>query len=318
MDALKLFVSSYRQKPLVGSGSGQYITGDNSCSGLRKNVSQLEAAPKFGNPIEYSGATSTEVSTSLSSKQKRQTAETTFVELLTSDLGGSEFELSEYELQVVFQYLRDIRKPCTFFGESDSARLIRCRSYSPKVDAEVFLGVSAELCDVPNTGHDMVLSDLSGSVWTDDYGMESIGVVKTWFRNALQDWRTSLIAVHSAESFSVRLDPSDDAVLYIRTVECLDNYMRRWSTGDIDQKVLLAVCRITKAAQGGDINMANEEFLQLSIGSAPWPIGVGNWGIQERAANDKISAHEHTLKDEVTRKFVQSVKRLLSRQTHRT
>ncbi|KAI8853516.1 hypothetical protein BC829DRAFT_424649 [Chytridium lagenaria] len=51
---------------------------------------------------------------------------------------------------------------------------------------------------------------------------------------------------------------------------------------------------------------ANASYLQLSIGNAPWPIGVTMVGIHERSAREKIHASQvaHVLNDEVQRKWI--------------
>jgi hypothetical protein len=59
---------------------------------------------------------------------------------------------------------------------------------------------------------------------------------------------------------------------------------------------------------------ANDSYLRLSIGNAPWPIGVTMVGIHERSAREKISTDQvaHVLNDEVSRKYIQSLKRYVS------
>lgn len=75
---------------------------------------------------------------------------------------------------------------------------------------------------------------------------------------------------------------------------------------------------------------ANDSYLRLSIGNAPWPIGVTMVGcvdtlfptsftyitldsIHERSAREKISSDQvaHVLNDEVSRKYIQSLKRYI-------
>ena len=55
-------------------------------------------------------------------------------------------------------------------------------------------------------------------------------------------------------------------------------------------------------------------WLVLTIGNAAWPIGVTSVGIHERAAREKIYDNKvgHVLNDEVSRKYIQAVKRLLT------
>jgi hypothetical protein len=56
---------------------------------------------------------------------------------------------------------------------------------------------------------------------------------------------------------------------------------------------------------------ANDVYLKLAIGNAPWPIGVTHVGLHERSAREKIShvmnssSQAHIMNDEATRKFFQ-------------
>ena len=57
-------------------------------------------------------------------------------------------------------------------------------------------------------------------------------------------------------------------------------------------------------------------YVKVSIGNAPWPIGVTNVGIHERKAREKIghqfNGGAHIMNDEASRKFLQGTKRLLT------
>eukprot|EP01100_Stratorugosa_tubuloviscum_P005568 TRINITY_DN247_c0_g1_i1.p1 TRINITY_DN247_c0_g1~~TRINITY_DN247_c0_g1_i1.p1 ORF type:complete len:359 (+),score=133.04 TRINITY_DN247_c0_g1_i1:161-1237(+) len=59
---------------------------------------------------------------------------------------------------------------------------------------------------------------------------------------------------------------------------------------------------------------ANDIYLRLAIGNAPWPIGVTMVGIHERSAREKIFTNHvaHILNDERQRKYIQSIKRLIT------
>jgi len=55
---------------------------------------------------------------------------------------------------------------------------------------------------------------------------------------------------------------------------------------------------------------ANDSYLRMSIGNAAWPIGVTSVGIHERSAREKITDNvAHVLNDEISRKYIQAVKR---------
>ena len=63
-----------------------------------------------------------------------------------------------------------------------------------------------------------------------------------------------------------------------------------------------------------DYLAATDSYIKLAIGNSPWPIGVTMVGIHERSAREKIHANgvAHVMNDETTRKYLQSVKRLMT------
>jgi len=89
---------------------------------------------------------------------------------------------------------------------------------------------------------------------------------------------------------------------------------RRFEKGDLDDAVLGPVVEIVLAAQERRYVDANDGYLRLSIGKAAWPIGVTMVGIHERSAREKLHNGErgHVMGDEVTRKYLQSIKRCLT------
>ena len=70
---------------------------------------------------------------------------------------------------------------------------------------------------------------------------------------------------------------------------------------------------VTKC-RGRDYLAAFDKYIKLAIGNAPWPIGVTMVGIHERSAREKIHTNSvaHIMNDETTRKYLQSVKRLMT------
>ncbi|KAK4774451.1 hypothetical protein SAY86_009386 [Trapa natans] len=79
---------------------------------------------------------------------------------------------------------------------------------------------------------------------------------------------------------------------------------------DICQALML----IVKCCMKRDYLAAMDHYIRLSIGNAPWPIGVTMVGIHERSAREKIYTNSvaHIMNDETTRKYLQSVKRLMT------
>nr|ASF90189.1 hypothetical protein SPAR05829 [Bartheletia paradoxa] len=78
--------------------------------------------------------------------------------------------------------------------------------------------------------------------------------------------------------------------------------------------VLNRMAEIIYYMQKREYQRANDSYLRMSIGNAAWPIGVTMVGIHERAAREKISNDQiaHVLNDETSRKYIQSLKRLMT------
>ncbi|KAL6978531.1 hypothetical protein U1Q18_020199 [Sarracenia purpurea var. burkii] len=79
---------------------------------------------------------------------------------------------------------------------------------------------------------------------------------------------------------------------------------------DIRQALLLMV----ECCMRRDYLAAMDHYIRMAIGNAPWPIGVTMVGIHERSAREKIYTNSvaHIMNDETTRKYLQSVKRLMT------
>jgi pre-mRNA-splicing factor 18 len=63
-----------------------------------------------------------------------------------------------------------------------------------------------------------------------------------------------------------------------------------------------------------DYIQAHEAYLRMAIGNAPWPLGVTMVGIHARTGREKIFAQNvaHVMNDEVQRKYIQGLKRLMT------
>ena len=78
--------------------------------------------------------------------------------------------------------------------------------------------------------------------------------------------------------------------------------------------VLTLIGEMIYAMQMRDYVKANDAYLRLAIGNAPWPIGVNSVIIHERTSQSRISSNQvaHVLNDEVGRKWIQMLKRLIT------
>ena len=82
----------------------------------------------------------------------------------------------------------------------------------------------------------------------------------------------------------------------------------------ISESVIDHLMEIVTFLQMREYVKANDAYIRLSIGNAPWPIGVTMVCIHERSARERIHSNQvaHVLNDERQRKWIQSIKRLIS------
>jgi len=100
----------------------------------------------------------------------------------------------------------------------------------------------------------------------------------------------------------------------VQSGEYLKPLFKQLRQRNLPSDMLARLAEIMYYMQMRQYQRANDSYLRLSIGSAPWPIGVTMVGIHERSAREKISTDQvaHVLNDEVSRKYIQSIKRLLT------
>ncbi|KAI9315259.1 Prp18 domain-containing protein [Dichotomocladium elegans] len=104
------------------------------------------------------------------------------------------------------------------------------------------------------------------------------------------------------------------AVMQKQTHDYMAPLLRQLKKRTLEPDILARVAEITHHMQHRRYRDAQDSYLQLSIGNAPWPIGVTMVGIHERSAREKIFSSQvaHVLNDETSRKWIQSIKRLMT------
>ncbi|KAG9315097.1 pre-mRNA-splicing factor [Chiua virens] len=104
------------------------------------------------------------------------------------------------------------------------------------------------------------------------------------------------------------------AATQVQSAEYLNPLFKTLRSRSLPSDMLVRMAEIVHYMQKRQYQKANDAYLRLSIGNAPWPIGVTMVGIHERSAREKISTDQvaHVLNDEVSRKYIQSLKRLLT------
>lgn len=104
------------------------------------------------------------------------------------------------------------------------------------------------------------------------------------------------------------------AAMQLQSAEYLKPLFKSLRKRQLEPDVLQGLAEIVYYMQKREYLKSNDSYLRLSIGNAPWPIGVTMVGIHERSGREKIFSNNvaHVLNDEVSRKYIQSLKRLLT------
>ncbi|KAJ3346147.1 mRNA splicing protein prp18 [Entophlyctis luteolus] len=137
-------------------------------------------------------------------------------------------------------------------------------------------------------------------------------LIGAYFKKLLLVWERTLNDRDDVEKGSTKGRLA--TVTRAQTSEYLKPFFIQLKRGTLEADVIARVTEICMHMQEREYLKANDAYLRLSIGNAPWPIGVTMVGIHERSGREKISSSQvaHGLNDETQRKWIQSIKRLIT------
>ncbi|KAB8295772.1 hypothetical protein EYC80_008595 [Monilinia laxa] len=197
--------------------------------------------------------------------------------------------------------LREMGHPAKLFAESHKQRLRRYKK----------LGVVMTTGPIPTTLVLVEEKDMKvETVPKDEEGRKYLfRQLASYFTMVLGEWEQAL-EKEKRDTFASKAAYN----AMVQSKQNMTPLFRKFEKGDLDEGVLEPIVEIVKAAQEKRYVDANDGYLRLSIGKAAWPIGVTMVGIHERSAREKLHESDkgHVMGDEITRKFLQSIKRCLS------
>jgi len=102
---------------------------------------------------------------------------------------------------------------------------------------------------------------------------------------------------------------------YTQTNVYLKPLLRKLKNKSIPEDILDSLIDITKCLLQRNYLRASDAYLTMAIGNAPWPIGVTMVGIHARTGREKIFSKNvaHVMNDETQRKYIQALKRLMTK-----
>ncbi|KAJ5157956.1 Prp18 [Penicillium coprophilum] len=219
----------------------------------------------------------------------------------------------DIEEEELIAKLREMNAPIQLFGEDYRARLRRYRRLVQRAaipKKKVTDGpIPTTLEPVPG-GQMIIPAKIPRDQENRLFLFRQLG---SYFNMVLSEWEMALAKrdVSVRESFQGK--QAYNAMIQSR--ENMTPLFRLFEKADLEDGLLEPIVEIVHKAQQRRYVDANDAYLRVSIGKAAWPIGVTMVGIHERSAREKLHQSDqqaHILSDEITRKYLQSIKRCLS------
>uniref|UniRef100_A0A4W3J443 Pre-mRNA-splicing factor 18 n=1 Tax=Callorhinchus milii TaxID=7868 RepID=A0A4W3J443_CALMI len=255
-----------------------------------------------------------------------------------------ELELAEEKLpmtlsrQEVIRRLRERGEPIRLFGESEYEAFQRLRKIeilAPEVNKGLRNDLKAALDKIDQQylneivvgqepGEEEGQNDLKvHEENTTIEELEALGRTSLGQGNDHEDMEiiTKFILGVWAKDLNSREDYSKCSVqgklasaTHKQTESYLKPLFRKLRKKNLPQDIKESITDIIKFMLQREYVKANDAYLQMAIGNAPWPIGVTMVGIHARTGREKIfSKHvAHVLNDETQRKYIQGLKRLMT------
>eukprot|EP00927_Polykrikos_kofoidii_P063632 TRINITY_DN58485_c0_g1_i1.p1 TRINITY_DN58485_c0_g1~~TRINITY_DN58485_c0_g1_i1.p1 ORF type:complete len:451 (+),score=143.46 TRINITY_DN58485_c0_g1_i1:98-1450(+) len=150
--------------------------------------------------------------------------------------------------------------------------------------------------------------------------MDKCDFIRAWARKSLKAWEKELAEVPEGEKKTSKVKQMVAAHRQVR--RDVRPLQRRLKMYVVEGWLLDKIHNIVAKADEREYRSAAEAYLDLSIGKAAWPVGIGCGG--SMLMEDAIGLHDKfnrnaqvkdiafALNDDVTRKFVQALKRLMN------
>ncbi|KAL2634373.1 hypothetical protein R1flu_005852 [Riccia fluitans] len=136
--------------------------------------------------------------------------------------------------------------------------------------------------------------------------------ILVFFKRLLQEWEQELEDRPEAEKRTGR--GKSIVATFKQCARYLKPLFKMCRKRMLPDDIRIALMIVVNCCLKRDYLTAMDQYIKLAIGNAPWPIGVTMVGIHERSAREKIYTNSvaHIMNDETTRKYLQSIKRLMT------
>ncbi|CAA0815535.1 splicing factor Prp18 family protein [Striga hermonthica] len=136
--------------------------------------------------------------------------------------------------------------------------------------------------------------------------------ILVFFKKLLNEWNDELNEMGEAEKRTAK--GKSMVATFKQCARYLNPLFKFCRKKVLPDDIRQALMYIVDCCMRRDYLAGMDHYIKLAIGNAPWPIGVTMVGIHERSAREKIYTNSvaHIMNDETTRKYLQSIKRLMT------
>lgn len=245
----------------------------------------------------------------------------------------------------VIRRLRERGQPIRIFGESDEDAYLRLKQLEisepdtsngmvndfkaamDKVNEEINKNCERSL-DTTGNRNDVSISNLNTNIeemqslvselsptnnQNDDRSLaKDCEIISKFLRFILESWGKELNArpIHEKTSQAGKTI----SARYTSTRANLKPLFKLLKKNTINRDILRQLKLIARELVNRNYTQATCHYIDMSVGNAPWPMGVTMVGIHDRTGREKISQNNiaHALNDETQRKYIQGIKRLMT------
>ncbi|KAF9113590.1 mRNA splicing protein prp18 [Mortierella sp. AM989] len=307
-----------RERQLALEKEAKHKSGAAKSTSLSPSSSSAQGTPSS----QTSSPKDNEASPSLSSSIPLSTTEEAVASAATFNIQPEE----------VVRRLRARGQPIRLFAETDQQRKIRLRALELVEDrsegqrndfmramenAETGLHMEALGKDSKekkvkvDPTKDLDTKEISVSLLEKDQDKLYV-LIYTYFKRLLREWEQDL----DQRPDEIKRSTAGKLATATRaqSAEYLRPFFKQLRQKSLEQDVLMRITEIAELMNKREHMAASDAYLKLSIGNAPWPIGVTMVGIHERSGREKIFSAQvaHVLNDETSRKWIQSIKRIMT------
>lgn len=137
-------------------------------------------------------------------------------------------------------------------------------------------------------------------------------IILKYLKFILKEWGDDINRKSEEEKRSLK--GKVGSAMHAQTVSYMKPMFRKLKSRTMQEDILECLVGIIGYMLYRDYIKANDAYLEMAIGNAPWPIGVTMVGIHARTGREKISSRyvAHVLNDETQRKYIQGLKRIMT------